>query len=182
MDRCCRRRSVALFTLLCSISIFPQVELAKSLSSSSPFSSALDTLQKQIGYDFHSVDLLRRAMTHPSFSEENNRGLSILGASAVQTFVALRYLQKDIDIPAKELSLKMAEIGSVERSCAVDGIRLGLEKVVRVAPKSNVSESVVCGAFRAIFGAIAIDVGGADEAASVFWRVHRGGDRFYVAM
>lgn len=117
-------------------------------------------------------------MTHPSFSEENNRALSILGASAVQTFVAMRYLQKDIDIPAKELSRRMAEIANVEKSCSLDGMRLGLEKIVRVAPKSNVSESVICGAFRAIFGAIALDAGKTDDAGSVFWNVHHGHEGF----
>uniref|UniRef100_A0A7N0RAD0 RNase III domain-containing protein n=1 Tax=Kalanchoe fedtschenkoi TaxID=63787 RepID=A0A7N0RAD0_KALFE len=176
-----RRRSLAVFALLFAISVSLQLAAADS-SSSSPFSSALDTLQKQIGYDFSSLQLLRRAMTHPSFSEENNKGLSILGASTVQTFAALRYLQKDIDMTAKELSRKMAEIASVERSCAVDGMRLGLEKVVRVAPKSNVTASVVCGAFRAIFGAIALDSGRADEAGSVFWSVHRGGEGFASEM
>lgn len=64
----------------------------------------------------------------------------------------------------------------MDSSCAVDAMRLGLQKIVRVSPKTNSSTpTVVCGAFRAIFGAIAIDTGKSDDAGSVFWSVHGGG-------
>ncbi|KAA8542648.1 hypothetical protein F0562_023853 [Nyssa sinensis] len=143
---------------------------------SSPFLAALKTLQEQIDYKFESISLLRRAMTHPSYSEENNRALSVLGASLIETSVALRSLGKDIDISAKDLNRQISEISKVESSCFIDGMRLGLEKVVRVSPKTNSSTpAVVCGAFRAIFGAIAIDVGKSDDAGGIFWTVH-GGD------
>lgn len=126
-------------------------------------------------YTFQSIGLLRRAMTHGSFSEENNRALSILGANVIETFVSLRLLGTDIDISAKELNRRIEEISTVESSCLVDGMRLGLQKVVRVSPKTNSSTpAVVCGAFRAIFGAIAIDTGKSDDAGKVFWRVHGG--------
>jgi dsRNA-specific ribonuclease len=126
-------------------------------------------------YTFQSIGLLRRAMTHGSFSEENNRALSILGANVIETFVSLRSLGTDIDISAKELNRRIAEISTVESSCLVDGMRLGLQKVVRVSPKTNSSTpAVVCGAFRAIFGAIAIDTGKSDDAGKVFWSVHGG--------
>lgn len=61
----------------------------------------------------------------------------------------------------------------MESSCAVDGLRLGLQKVVRVSPKTNSSAPVVvCGAFRAIFGAIAIDTANCDAAVNIFWAFH----------
>ncbi|XP_062169271.1 protein NUCLEAR FUSION DEFECTIVE 2 isoform X2 [Alnus glutinosa] len=148
----------------------------RSFKPSSPFSTALETLQKQIGYTFQSIGLLRRAMTHASFSEENNRALSILGANVIETSVSLRLLGMDIDISAKDLNRHIAEISTMESSCLADGIRLGLQKVVRVSPKTDSSApAVVCGAFRAIFGAIAIDAGKSDDAGKVFWGVH-GGD------
>ncbi|WJX40427.1 Protein NUCLEAR FUSION DEFTIVE 2 [Trifolium repens] len=44
------------------------------------FSSALETLRKQLGYTFKSLNLLIRAMTYASFSQENNNAFSIMGA------------------------------------------------------------------------------------------------------
>ena len=128
-----------------------------------------------LSYTFKSIGLLRRAMTHASFSEENNKALSILGGSVIETTVSFQLLSKDIDVSAKELNRRISQVANVESSCAVDGMRLGLHKVVRVSPKTNSSApSVVCGAFRAIFGAIAIDTGKSDAAGSVFWNLHGG--------
>ncbi|KAK4568480.1 hypothetical protein RGQ29_004044 [Quercus rubra] len=144
--------------------------------TSSPFSTALETLQKQIGYNFQNIGLLRRAMTHGSFSEENNRALSILGGNVIETSASLRLLGKDIDISSKDLNFRLAEISKVDSSCTSDGMRLGLQKVVRVSPKTNSSTpGVVCSAFRAMFGAIALDIGKSDDAGDIFWNVH-GGD------
>ncbi|KAF5946457.1 hypothetical protein HYC85_016685 [Camellia sinensis] len=145
-----------------------------SIEPSSPFSIALETLQNHIGQVL-SIGLLRRAMTHPSFSEESNKALSILGANVIETSVSLQSLTKNLDISSKDLNRLISEMSNVESSCAVDGMRLALQKVVRVSPKTNSSSpSVVCGAFRAIFGAIAVDTQMADEAGNVFWRVHSG--------
>ncbi|KAK6924875.1 Ribonuclease III domain [Dillenia turbinata] len=143
--------------------------------SSSPFSTALETLQTQIGYKFQNIGLLRRAMTHSSFSEENNKALGIFGKTLISTSVSLQCLNKNIDMPGKDLNARISEISNVESSCAVDAMRLELEKVVRVSPKTNSSvPTVVCGAFRAIFGAIAVDSGKSDVAGDVFVRVHGG--------
>lgn len=120
-------------------------------------------------------------MTHASFSEENNRALSILGASVIETSFSFKSLSKDIDISSKDLNHRIAEISQVESSCTGDALRLGLQKVVRVSSKTNSSApSVVCGAFRAIFGAIAIDTANCDTAGNVFWDVH--GDKVGVAL
>ncbi|KAI3684540.1 hypothetical protein L6452_33764 [Arctium lappa] len=149
---------------------------SQSLSlKSSSFSVALETLQKHINYEFQNIGLLRRAMTHSSYSEENNKAFSILGENIIATTVSLRLLTKDVDISSKDLSDRVSEISKVETSCAVDGMRLGLQNVVRVSPKTNSSTpSVVCGAFRAIFGAIALDTGKTDDAGDVFLVVHGG--------
>ncbi|KAF2314699.1 hypothetical protein GH714_030085 [Hevea brasiliensis] len=84
-------------------------------------------------------------------------------------------LGNDIDISSKELNRLISEISKVETSCAADGMRLGLHKIVRISAKTNsTTPSVVCGAFRATFGAIAIDSGKSDVAGSAFWYVHTG--------
>lgn len=112
-------------------------------------------------------------MTHSSFSQENNKALSVLGTSIIETSVSLRYLVDDIDVSTKVLNMKIAEIVNVESSCAVDGMHLGLHTIIRVSRKTNsTAPAVVCGAFRAIFGAIAIDTGSSDNARTVFWNVH----------
>ncbi|KAK6920738.1 Ribonuclease III domain, partial [Dillenia turbinata] len=143
--------------------------------SSSPFSTALETLQTQIGYKFQNIGLLRRAMTHSSFSRANNIALGIFGETLISTSFSLQCLDKNVDMSGKDLNDRISEISNVESSCAVDAMRLGLEKVVRVSPKTNSSvPTVVCGAFRAIFGAIALDSGKLDVAGDVFVRVHGG--------
>ncbi|XP_061952883.1 protein NUCLEAR FUSION DEFECTIVE 2-like [Populus nigra] len=161
------------FTLaVFSIFSLSQVGAANKLKLS-PFESALDTLQNQIGYAFKNIGYLRRAMTHSSFSEENNKALSILGSNVIDTSVSMYYLGKDAEISSKDLNRRIADNSKVDTSCAVDGMRLGLHKVVRVSPKTNsTTPLVVCSAFRALFGAIAIDTKKADDAGIVFWKVH----------
>lgn len=108
-------------------------------------------------------------MTHASFSEENNKALSILGASVIEASVALKILTKDVDISPKDLNRKISEVCNMESSCAKEGSQLGLQKVVRVSPKTDSSSpAVVCGAFRAVIGAIAVDTGNFDDAMRVF--------------
>ncbi|XP_058195318.1 protein NUCLEAR FUSION DEFECTIVE 2 [Rhododendron vialii] len=134
-----------------------------------PFSAALEALQNEINYTFDSIVLLRRAVTHASFSEENNKALSILGASVIEASIALKSLAKDIDISPKDLNRKISEVCNMESSCAKEGSQLGLQKVVRVSPKTDSSSpAVVCGAFRAVIGAIAVDTGNFDDAGRVF--------------
>lgn len=124
-------------------------------------------------YEFQNIGLLRRAMTHSSYSEENNKAFSILGESIIETTVSLKLLTKDLDISSKDLNNWVSEVSKVETSCAVDGMRLGLQNVVRVSSSTNSStSSVVCGAFRSIFGAIALDTGKSDDAGKVFLVVH----------
>ncbi|GFZ07805.1 ribonuclease III family protein [Actinidia rufa] len=97
------------------------------------------------------------------------------GANVIDASVALRSLVADVDISSRDLSRLISEISSVDSSCASDGSRLGLQKVVRVSLKTDSSTpAVVCGAFRAMFGAIAVDSRSSDDAGRIFWSV-RGG-------
>ncbi|MED6147383.1 ribonuclease III [Stylosanthes scabra] len=112
-------------------------------------------------------------MTHASFSEENNKALAVFGGNLIETAVSFKLLSKEIDVSASDLNKMISRVSNVDSSCAVDGTRLNLHKVVRVAPNTNASApSVVCAAFRAIFGAIAIDTASSDDAGTVFWRLH----------
>lgn len=124
-------------------------------------------------YTFDNVPLLARAMTHASYSEENNRALSILGSRVIDASVILQLLDKNLDISAKDLNNRISEF-SKESSCAADGMKFGLEKVIRVSPKTNSSApGVVCGAYRAIFGAVALDSESLDVGKTVFWGIRQ---------
>ncbi|CAI8615814.1 unnamed protein product [Vicia faba] len=106
-------------------------------------------------------------------SEENNKAFSIYGTTIIETSVSFNLLSKDVDVSAKEVNRRLSLISNVDSSCAVDGLRLGLHKVVRVSPKTNSSSTaVVCGAFRSIFAAIALDTGDLDTAGNVLLTVH----------
>lgn len=134
-------------------------------------------------YSFDNVQLLVRAVTHASFSKENNKVLSILGLSVIEASLTLDLLNRNMDISAKDLNLKISEMIKVETSCTVSGMSLGLEKVIRVSPKTDSSApSVVCGAFRAIFGAVALDGNSLDKAQKVYLGIQKGGIGKAVAM
>ncbi|PKA52929.1 hypothetical protein AXF42_Ash001910 [Apostasia shenzhenica] len=155
-----------------SVVALPQLQAAASsiLQASSSFSAGIDTLQNQIGYHFQSVDLLRRAMTHSSFSRDNNRALSLLGLSAMEATAAFSLLRDDPEASAAAVNGRIAEIAGFE-TCSAAGNRLGIEKLVRVASGTTASPAIVCGALRAMFGAISVDAGGIDAVGKVVLRV-----------
>ncbi|CAH9078848.1 unnamed protein product [Cuscuta europaea] len=160
------------FFIVATLSFNLRVDADPSVPKS-PFSIDLDTLQDQLNYKFQNVGLLRRAMTHSSYSEENNKALSILGEEVMETSVSMQLLVKNIDISSKDLNQEISQVSKVETSCAVDGKRLGLQNIVRVSSKTNsTTPSVVCGALRALFGAVALDTGSADGAGKLFLKVH----------
>lgn len=124
-------------------------------------------------YTFQNVGLLRRAMTHSSYSEENNKALSILGEKVIETSVSMLLLVHNIDTSSSDLNDKISQVSKVETSCAGDGMHLGLQDIVRVSSNTNsTTPSVVCGAFRAIFGAVSLDTGSADSAGKLFLKIH----------
>nr|GMC50621.1 protein NUCLEAR FUSION DEFECTIVE 2 [Ipomoea batatas] len=144
--------------------------------SKSPFSVALDTLQAQINYTFENVGLLRRAMTHSSYSEENNKALSILGEKVIETSVSMLLLVHNIDTSSSDLNDKISQVSKVETSCAGDGMQLNLQNIVRVSSNTNsTTPSVVCGAFRAILGAVSLDTESTDSAGKLFLKIHAWG-------
>ncbi|OMO93490.1 hypothetical protein COLO4_16923 [Corchorus olitorius] len=98
------------------------------------------------------------------------------------TSVAIHSLEKDIDMSLKELDNVISEISNVF-SCVVDGMQLGLQNMVRVFAKTDPSSStIVCGAFCAMFGVIAIDSGSTDKVENVFWSIHNGKVRRAVSL
>ncbi|CAI9093677.1 OLC1v1029235C1 [Oldenlandia corymbosa var. corymbosa] len=148
-----------------------------SLPSSGHLSSFLNdlkNLQTRINYTFENVYILGRAMTHASYSHESNKALSILGSRVVEGDVVLHFLDNNVDITAKDLNRKITEVSN-EASCASSGMRLGLQKIVRVSARTNSSApGVVCDAFRAIFGAVVLDSKSLDAGGRVFMGIRDG--------
>uniref|UniRef100_A0A0E0D9P8 RNase III domain-containing protein n=1 Tax=Oryza meridionalis TaxID=40149 RepID=A0A0E0D9P8_9ORYZ len=143
-------------------------------SSSSPFDAALATLQNQIAYRFHAPDLLRRAMTHASYSRENGRALAVLGLAASQSAAALRALAADHDASASASAVsRRARDASGEAACVAAAARVGIPSIVRVAAGTKpTAPLVVCGALRALIGAVAVDANSTHAAEEVFWKLH----------
>lgn len=78
---------------------------------------------------------------------------------------------------------QLSLISNVDSYCVVDGLHLGLHKVVRVLPKTNSSSTVmVCGAFWSIFVVISLDARNSDIVGNVFLTVHDRDLGFVVAM
>lgn len=141
-------------------------------AASSPFDAALAKLQARIGYAFRAPDLLRRAMTHASYSRENGRALAVLGLAASQSAAALAALAADNDAAASAVTGRASEAAS-EAVCADAGKQAGIPAIVRVASKTSASAApVVCGALRALIGAVAVDANSTDAALEVFWKLH----------
>ncbi|KAG0491313.1 hypothetical protein HPP92_004268 [Vanilla planifolia] len=121
------------FLSLCvSALVFVALQVSTAVSNSSATYPDFETLQKQIEYQFHSVDLLRQAMTHPSYSIENNHALSLLGLHAIESAAALRLLSTDRVATAADVEAQIKKITSKD-ACVSGAKGLLLEKLVRVA-------------------------------------------------
>lgn len=119
-------------------------------------------------YEFKSGELLNRAISHASYPLDNNRALAVPGLDAMMAAVAVRAIRADLDVSSQSINRRI-EAATGGKTCATGGRRLGLEKVVKVAGRTNASaDSVVCGPYRAVFGPVAIDAGKADDAGDVF--------------
>ncbi|XP_020581698.1 protein NUCLEAR FUSION DEFECTIVE 2 [Phalaenopsis equestris] len=162
-----------------SVYAFLCLPAALAASPSPAFSTGLEILQKQLGYQFKSVDLLRQAMTHPSYSLENNHALSLLGLNAMESAAALSLVSEDPNASAEAVNARIAKISGFD-DCVSAGKRLAIENLVRVSKKTSTSSpNVICGAYRAIYGAIAVDAGGLDAASKALWSVLDGGIRAF---
>ncbi|CAL4937162.1 unnamed protein product [Urochloa decumbens] len=158
--------------LLCLLLLLVASPSHPRASASSPFEAALAKLQARIGYTFRAPDLLRRAMTHASYSRENGRALAVLGLAAAQSAAALGALAADNDAASSAVSRRASEVAS-EAACAAAGVHVGIPAIVRVASRTSASAApVVCGALRALIGAVAVDANSTDAAGEVFWRLH----------
>jgi len=129
------------------------------------FYKNLEKLEKIIGYTFKNKELLKKALTHPSFSADyktdNYEVLEFLGDSVVGLIVSEKLIEKYPNKREGELSKYRALIVSEQGLARLarkinlgDFLILGKTEIIRGGKKR---ESNLCDAFEALFGAIYLD-------------------------
>jgi len=160
---------LALFTILCISQAYSVAEQKIHPVMKSPYTSGMEELQTKIKYQFKDQVLLTRAMTHASFSQENNGALSILGSEIIDSAISFRYLWKNSTISKRDLASQKANLSN-SGALLKDAFDLQLHELIRVAPKMDPkAKNVVFGCYRALFGAIGVDARNLDAARGKFW-------------
>ena len=70
----------------------------------------LSVLQRNIGYQFRSEDILRKALTHKSFSKDNNETLEFIGDAVLGYLIAVKLFHHDSALGEDALSLMRASL------------------------------------------------------------------------
>ena len=122
----------------------------------------LTVLEERIGYTFKNKELLRRAMTHRSFSAEHNERLEFLGDSVLNCVIGNALFLKDKHFDEGSLSRVRSNL------VISDFLKVGAgEKHTG----GNHRPSTIADAVEAIFGAVFTD-GGFEEAQTVIIRLY----------
>ncbi len=122
-----------------------------------------EAVQKSFGYTFKDGGLLRRALTHRSYSAAHNERLEFLGDSVVNCAIALALYQKFPDLPEGELSRLRASLVSQPALAAV-AENLGLSGHLALGDgelKNGGARrpSILSDALEAVLGAVLLDGG-----------------------
>lgn len=138
-------------------------------------SSALEHLQRKLGYVFHNPALLEQALTHRSFGQPNNERLEFLGDSILNCVIAVALFDRFAHMREGELSRLRASLVRQEglHRVAVD---LELGEQLRLGEGELKSggfrrPSILADALEAVFAAVHLD-GGFDAARSVIDRLY----------
>lgn len=129
--------------------------------------SKVESFEKIINYTFQNKVLLKQALTHSSFANENkkNRGhnerLEFLGDAVLELVVSDYLYEEYADLPEGELTKLRATI-VCESSLAEAARRLALGQHLYLGKGEELTggrerESILCDAFEAVIGAIYID-------------------------
>lgn len=123
-----------------------------------------------IGHRFSDPELLRRALTHRSYSASHNERLEYLGDSVVNCIVALELYHKFPDLPEGELSRLRANLVN-QQSLAAVAQRFSLGERLRLGEGELRSggarrPSMLADAVEAVVGAAFLD-GGFEAARKV---------------
>ena len=140
----------------------------------------LNLLEKRIGYQFHNPALLKQAMTHSSFTneqrirkQENYERLEFLGDAVLELVSSEFLFREHSDLPEGELT-KMRASMVCEPSlafCAKD-LELGQFMLLGKGEENTGGrsrDSLTCDVMEAVIGAIYLD-GGMEHAKNFIYR------------
>ena len=147
-------------------------------SSVQPSAAELETLQQKLGHRFRDLDLLRRALTHPSYVNEHpedgigdNQRLEFLG-DAVLDFIAGAWVYRrypDFD-EGRMTRLRAALVRT--KTLAQLARQVGIGDVLRLGRGEEEAggrerDANLCDAFEAVVGVLYIDGGLAPASAFI---------------
>jgi ribonuclease-3 len=130
----------------------------------------LDSLQRRIGYHFRDLDLLRRALTHPSYVNEHpedetgdNQRLEFLG-DAVLDFVAGAWVYRHYPHFGEGRMTRLRAALVRTRTLAQFARRVGIGEALRLGHGEEEAggrerDANLCDAFEAVVGALYLDGG-----------------------
>ena len=121
----------------------------------------IDSLVKYIDYQFNSPALLTQALTHRSFSGNNNERLEFLGDGALNFIIANQLYMRFPKLPEGDLSrlraqlVKEATLAEIAFSLNIgDALKLGEGELKSAGWRRP---SILADALEAIIGAVYID-------------------------
>jgi ribonuclease III len=124
---------------------------------------SLDSLVKHIGYPFKNSALLTQALTHRSFSGNNNERLEFLGDGALNFIIANQLYQRFSKLPEGDLSrlratlVKESTLSEIAFSLNIgDALKLGEGELKSAGWRRP---SILADALEAIIGAVYVDGG-----------------------
>jgi ribonuclease III len=124
---------------------------------------SLDSLAKQLGYQFKTPALLTQALTHRSFSGNNNERLEFLGDGVLNFIIAHQLYQRFPKLPEGDLSrlraqlVKESTLSEIAFSLNIgDALKLGEGELKSAGWRRP---SILADALEAIIGAVYVDGG-----------------------
>lgn len=124
---------------------------------------SLDSLVKHIDYPFNNPALLTQALTHRSFSGNNNERLEFLGDGALNFIIAHQLYQRFSKLPEGDLSrlraalVKESTLSEIAFSLNIgDALKLGEGELKSAGWRRP---SILADALEAIIGAVYVDGG-----------------------
>lgn len=132
---------------------------------------SLSGLKNKIKYDFKNHELLSLALTHRSFSKNNNERLEFLGDSILNFTIAAELYKKFPDVPEGDLSRLRSSLVDKDTLAKV-ATSLGLGEYIKLGGGELKTggwrrDSILADATEAIFGAVYEDAGIVEAQALV---------------
>ena len=124
---------------------------------------ALVALQQRLQHSFANPALLQRAITHRSFSADNNERLEFLGDSVLSLAISSLLYAKLASMPEGDLSRVRANLVK-EGTLHKIALRLQLPELLRLGEGESKSggkqrASILADAVEALIGAVYLDAG-----------------------